>query len=178
MCFYSNTFLFSPTSRHSSCIQSTGGPQSIFTWTRRLKTVTCNPQKLHIIGVAKKQPPLSRQTKPTRRVKRRTSYPSQVFSIQHSSTSEASIWPAGVKRIEWRHGCAGEVWQHCFTLTGVINSEAIKTRWRAAEVTLTLSQPQRAQLCQERDLSIAVNLLSCVILRDNQNYILIINIII
>lgn len=90
--------------------------------------------------------------------------------IQPPSTSEASIWPAGVQRIERRHGCAGEVWQHCFTLAGVINSEAIKTRWRAAEVTLTLSQPRRAQLRQATDLSIAVNLLSCVILRHKQSY--------
>lgn len=43
-------------------------------------------------------------------------------------------------------------------------------------MTLTLSQPHGAQLCQERDLSIAVSLVSCVTLTGNQKYTLIINI--
>lgn len=111
-------------------------------------------------------PVLSRSTKPS--IVAEASEPAQLFAIHHSSASEASIWPVGVQRIEWKHGCAGEVWQHCFTLAGVINSEAIKTRWRAAEVSLTLCQPRRAQLCQKRDLSFVVNLLSCAISNTNR----------
>lgn len=54
------------------------------------------------------------------------------------------------ERTEWTQGCAGEVWQHCFTLTGVINSKAIKTRWKAAEVALT---PSRAPTMLEQRFS-------------------------
>lgn len=71
-----------------------------------------------------------------------------------TNTSQASIWPVGVQRMEWQHGCAGEIWQHCVTFTGVINSQAIKTRWSAAEVTLMLSQPQRAQPLLESHFSL------------------------
>lgn len=77
------------------------------------------------------------------------------FSFQcKTNTSRASIWPVGVQRMEWQHGCAGEIWQHCVTFTGVINSQAIKTRWSAAEVTLMLSQPQRTQPLLESHFSL------------------------
>lgn len=78
-----------------------------------------------------------------------------VFFFQcKTNTSQASIWPVGVQRMEWQHGCAGEIWQHCVTFTGVINSQAIKTRWSAAEVTLMLSQPQRTQPLLESHFSL------------------------
>lgn len=70
-------------------------------------------------------------------------------SLQFLIHCENPIRSAGEQRMEWKHGCAGEVWQHCFTLSGVINLEPIKTRCRAAEVTLTHSQPRRATLCQK-----------------------------
>lgn len=73
-----------------------------------------------------------------------------------TNTLEASIWPVGVRRMEWQNGCAGEIWQHRVTLTRVINSQAIKTRWSAAEVTLMLSQPRKTQPLLGRHCSVAV----------------------
>lgn len=56
-------------------------------------------------------------------------------------------WQAGglESKVEWKHGCA--VWQHCFTRTGLINSEAIKNkvenRWGAND-TLPAKESRRS----------------------------------
>lgn len=87
---------------------------------------------------------LTRSTKPTSPLPTHSCL--QLFPKNYSSTYDSPIWPTGVQSTEWKH-CAGEVWQHCFTLTGVINLKAIKTRWRAAEVALT---PMRAPTMPEQ----------------------------